>query len=63
MEKRRYAKKILQRRKLILLACWDQKTATSQASLLSAVEFVLKTDNVCFDNLLEVKKGGFIFGD
>ena len=34
-----------------------------KASLFSAVEFVLKTDSVCFDNLLEVKKGGFISGD
>ena len=34
-----------------------------KASLFYAVEFVLKTDSVCFDNLLEVKKGGIIFGD
>ena len=34
-----------------------------KASLFSAVEFVLKTDSVCFDNLLEVKKGGFISSD
>ena len=37
--------------------------ALFKASLHSAIEFVLKTDNVCFDNLLEVKKGGIIFGD
>ena len=36
-------------------------TGCVQGTLSS--EFVLKTDNVCFDNLLEVKKGGFIFGD
>ena len=38
-------------------------TGCVQGTLFSAVEFVLKTDNVCFDNLLEVKKGGFICGD
>ena len=38
-------------------------TGSVQRIPFSAVEFVLKIGNVCFDNLLEVKKGGFIFGD
>ena len=67
VEKHRYAKYFLQRRKIDTASLLGSKdsylTGSVQGILFSAVEFVLKTDNVCFGNLLGVKKGGFIFGD
>ena len=67
VEKRLYAKYFFAAEKIdtaCLLGSKDSYlTGCVQGTLFSAVEFVLKTDNVCFDNLLEVKKGGFICGD